>query len=120
MSPCHHPFTKPLDRDVHLLEEHPEKVYAAAYDIVINGYEAGGGSLRIFNQKEQSKIFELLGLTEEKIERKFGWFVNALKYGVPPHGGFAIGVDRLTLLLLGLDHIRDAQFIFRGPNRLEP
>ena len=107
ISPCHHPFTKPLDRDVHLLEEHPEKVYAAAYDIVINGYEAGGGSLRIFNQKEQSKIFELLGLTEEKIERKFGWFVNALKYGVPPHGGFALGLDRLAMLINKTDNIRD-------------
>lgn len=107
ITPCHHPFTKPLDRDVHLLEEHPEKVYAAAYDIVINGYEAGGGSLRIFDQKEQSKIFELIGLTEEKIERKFGWFVNALKYGVPPHGGFALGLDRLAMLINKTDNIRD-------------
>ena len=107
ITPCHHPFTKPLDRDVHLLEEHPEMVYAAAYDIVINGYEAGGGSLRIFDQKEQSKIFELIGLTEEKIERKFGWFVNALKYGVPPHGGFALGLDRLAMLINKTDNIRD-------------
>lgn len=107
ITPCHHPFTKPLDRDVHLLEKHPEKVYAAAYDIVINGYEAGGGSLRIFDQKEQSKIFELIGLTEEKIERKFGWFVNALKYGVPPHGGFALGLDRLAMLINKTDNIRD-------------
>ncbi|MDD6302778.1 MAG: aspartate--tRNA ligase [Bacillales bacterium] len=107
ISPCHHPFTKPLDRDVSLLDTHPEKVYAAAYDIVINGYEAGGGSLRIFDQTEQKKIFELLGFTEEKIQKKFGWFVGALKYGVPPHGGFALGLDRVSMLINQTDNIRD-------------
>jgi aspartyl-tRNA synthetase len=107
ITPCHHPFTKPLDRDVALLKEHPEKVYAAAYDIVINGYEAGGGSLRIFDQEEQKTIFELLGFDEQAIQRKFGFFVNALKYGVPPHGGFALGLDRVSMLINNTDDIRD-------------
>ena len=107
VSPSHHPFTKPLDRDVHLLKEHPEKVYAAAYDIVINGYEAGGGSIRIHDQEEQKTIFEILGFSEEDIQAKFGFFVNALKYGVPPHGGFALGLDRMAMLINHTDNIKD-------------
>ena len=120
ISPCHHPFTKPLDRDVPLLKEHPEKVYAAAYDIVINGYEAGGGSLRIFDQEEQKTIFELLGFTEEDIQRKFGFFVNALKYGVPPHGGFALGLDRVSMLINNTDNIRDVIAFPKNLNAVDP
>ena len=107
ISPCHHPFTQPKEADIPLLKEHPEKVYAAAYDIVINGYEAGGGSLRIYDQKLQNQIFELLGFSEEDIQRKFGFFVNALKYGTPPHGGLAFGLDRWAMILGGTENIRD-------------
>lgn len=107
ISACHHPFTRPLDRDTHLLKDHPEKVYAAAYDIVINGYEAGGGTLRIFDQEQQKLIFNLLGFTDESIQKRFGFFVNALKYGVPPHGGFALGLDRISMLINETDNIRD-------------
>jgi aspartyl-tRNA synthetase len=107
ISPCHHPFTQPKEKDIPLLKEHPEKVYAAAYDIVINGYEAGGGSLRIYDQNLQKQIFELLGFSEEDIQRKFGFFVNALKYGTPPHGGLAFGLDRWAMILGGTENIRD-------------
>lgn len=103
----HHPFTRPCDEDLDKLKTHPEQVYSYAYDIVINGYEAGGGSLRIFDQDLQKTIFEVLGVSDEDIEKKFGWFVNALKYGTPPHGGLAFGLDRLTMILSGTDNIRD-------------
>ena len=103
----HHPFTRPCDEDLDKLKTHPEQVYSYAYDIVINGYEAGGGSLRIFDQDLQKTIFEVLGVSDEDIEKKFGWFVNALKFGTPPHGGLAFGLDRLTMILSGTDNIRD-------------
>ena len=107
ITPCHHPFTQPKNEDIPKLKDHPEQVYAAAYDIVINGYEAGGGSLRIYDQNLQKQIFELLGFTEEDIQRKFGFFVNALKYGTPPHGGLAFGLDRWAMILGGTENIRD-------------
>jgi len=103
----HHPFTRPCDEDLDKLKTHPEQVYSYAYDIVINGYEAGGGTLRIFDQKLQRTIFEVLGVSDEDINKKFGWFVDALKYGTPPHGGLAFGLDRLTMILSGTDNIRD-------------
>ena len=103
----HHPFTRPRDEDLHLLDTDPEKVLAYAYDIVINGYEAGGGTLRIYDHDTQWKIFSLLGLSDEEVEAKFGWFINAFNYGVPPHGGLAYGLDRLTMILAGTDNIRD-------------
>lgn len=103
----HHPFTRPRDEDLPYLDSDPEKVLAYAYDIVINGYEAGGGTLRIYDHDTQWKIFRLLGLSEEDVARKFGWFVDAFRYGVPPHGGFALGLDRLTMILTGTDNIRD-------------
>jgi aspartyl-tRNA synthetase len=103
----HHPFTRPCDEDLDKLKTHPEEVYSYAYDIVINGYEAGGGTLRIFDQDLQKTIFEVLGVSDEDIEKKFGWFVEALKYGTPPHGGLAFGLDRLTMILSGTDNIRD-------------
>ena len=103
----HHPFTRPCDEDLDKLKTNPEKVYSYAYDIVINGYEAGGGTLRIFDQDLQKTIFEVLGVSDEDIDKKFGWFVNALKYGTPPHGGLAFGLDRLTMILSGTDNIRD-------------
>lgn len=104
---CHHPFTSPLDSDVDKLIDDKAHCYSKAYDIVINGYEAGGGSIRIHDEKVQEKMFRALELTEEDIKNKFGFFVEALKYGTPPHGGLAIGLDRLTMLLTGTDNIRD-------------
>ena len=80
---------------------------AYAYDIVINGYECGGGTLRIFDHDTQWKIFNLLGLSDEDVAKKFGWFIDAFQYGVPPHGGMAYGLDRLTMILCGTDNIRD-------------
>lgn len=103
----HHPFTRPREEDAYLLDTAPEKVLSAAYDIVINGYEAGGGSLRIYDQNMQKKIFNILGFTDEDIKRKFGFFVDAFQYGTPPHGGAAFGLDRLTMILSGTDNIRD-------------
>ena len=103
----HHPFTRPCDEDLKYLDTDPSKIYAQAYDIVFNGYEAGGGSLRIYDGKVQKKIFEVLGLTDEDIKNKFGFFINAFNYGTPPHGGMAFGLDRLTMILAGTNNIRD-------------
>ncbi len=104
---CHHPFTMPKDEDVAKLLTDKAHCYSKAYDIVINGYEAGGGSIRIHDENVQEIMFKALELTEEDIREKFGFFVDALKYGCPPHGGFALGLDRLTMLLTETDNIRD-------------
>ncbi|MFA5421295.1 MAG: aspartate--tRNA ligase [Bacilli bacterium] len=107
LSPLHHPFTRPTPQTAQYLESDPARVHASAYDIVINGYEAGGGSLRIYDQKMQRTIFEVLGLSDVDIKNKFGFFLDAFKYGTPPHGGIAFGLDRLTMILSGTDNIRD-------------
>ena len=107
VSPEHHPFTRPKDEDLHKLMTNPQDVYAYCYDIVINGYEAGGGSLRIYDGKVQNQIFQLLGFTQEDIQRKFGWFIDAFRYGTPPHAGIAFGLERLTMVLSKTDNIRD-------------
>lgn len=104
---CHHPFTMPKDEDISKLLTDKANCYSKAYDIVINGYEAGGGSIRIHDQNVQETMFKALELSDEDIQNKFGFFVDALKYGCPPHGGFALGLDRLTMLLTGTDNIRD-------------
>ena len=104
---CHHPFTMPKDEDVDKLLTDKEHCYSKAYDIVINGYEAGGGSIRIHDEKVQETMFKALELTEEDIRNKFGFFVDALKYGCPPHGGFALGLDRMTMILCETENIRD-------------
>ncbi len=102
----HHPFTSPKDEDLEFLESQPEKVRAKAYDLIINGYEVGGGSIRIYNQELQTRMFKALGFSQESIDKQFGFFVNAFQYGTPPHGGLAIGLDRLVMLLLGISDIR--------------
>lgn len=103
----HHPFTSPLDEDMELLETDPGAVRAKAYDIILNGTELGGGSIRIHDQNLQKKMFALLGFSEEQAMRRFGYLLEAFKYGVPPHGGLAFGLDRLVMLLTGSDSIRD-------------
>ncbi len=104
---CHHPFTAPKDEDIEKLLTDKANCYSKAYDIVINGYEAGGGSIRIHDEDIQEKMFEALELSKDDINEKFGFFVDALKFGTPPHGGFALGLDRLTMLLAGTENIRD-------------
>jgi aspartyl-tRNA synthetase len=103
----HHPFTAPLDSDLVKLESDPAAVRAKAYDLVINGYEAGGGTIRIHDNVTQQKVFELLGMTPEEAEHRFGFLLEALRFGAPPHGGIALGIDRLIMLFAGLDNIRD-------------
>lgn len=103
----HHPFTSPKPEDIHLLKSNPAQVRANAYDMVINGVEVGGGSIRIHDSKVQAEMFELLGFTPEKAQEQFGFLMNAFKYGAPPHGGIAYGLDRLVSLFAGLDSIRD-------------
>ena len=103
----HHPFTHPKDEDIHLLDTDPAAVRADAYDMVINGVEVGGGSIRIHDSELQAKMFEILGFTPEKAQEQFGFLMNAFKYGAPPHGGLAYGLDRWVSLFAGLDSIRD-------------
>ena len=103
----HHPFTMPMDEDLQYLESDPGRVRAKAYDIVLNGVELGGGSVRIFQSDVQEKMFEVLGFTKEEAYERFGFLLNAFKYGVPPHAGLAIGLDRFVMLLVGADNIRE-------------
>lgn len=103
----HHPFTMPKREDIPLLDTDPGKVKTNAYDCVLNGYELGGGSMRIYEQELQDKIFEVLGFTPEQTQQKFGFFIDAFQYGTPPHGGLAFGLDRIAMLLCGTDSIRD-------------
>ena len=103
----HHPFTMPMEEDLHLLDSEPGKVRAKAYDIVLNGTELGGGSVRIFNPDIQSKMFEMLGFTKEQAQEQFGFLLQAFEYGVPPHAGLAYGLDRLIMLMAKEDSIRD-------------
>lgn len=104
---CHHPFTSPKDEDIPLLDTDPGKARAKAYDMVINGYEAGGGSIRIHSSELQEKMFETIGFTPEQAHERFGYFIEAFKYGTPPHGGLAYGLDRLVMLMTGTMNIRD-------------
>jgi aspartyl-tRNA synthetase len=106
-SAAHHPFTMPVREEVELLDSDPTKVHAQAYDIVLNGYELGGGSLRIYERDVQNKMFKALGFTEEEATSQFGFLLDAFEYGTPPHGGIALGLDRLVMLLTGRTNLRD-------------
>jgi len=103
----HHPFTSPMTEDLPILKTEPGKVRAKAYDLVLNGVELGGGSIRIHQREVQEQMFDLLGLSPEQAQQKFGYLLEAFEYGTPPHGGIAFGLDRLTMLLTGKDNIRD-------------
>lgn len=103
----HHPFTMPMEEDIDLLETNPEKARAVAYDLVLNGYELGGGSLRIYQSDLQEKMFKCLGFSQEEANERFGFLIDAFKYGAPPHGGLALGLDRIVMLLSGSDSLRD-------------
>ncbi|HBS92195.1 MAG TPA: Asp-tRNA(Asn)/Glu-tRNA(Gln) amidotransferase GatCAB subunit C, partial [Erysipelotrichaceae bacterium] len=103
----HHPFTRPKAEDAHKLSTDPLSVKACAYDLVLNGFEVAGGSLRIYDQAMQSQLFELIGFSKEQIEKRFGFFVDAFQYGTPPHGGIAFGLDRLAMVLTESDSLRD-------------
>jgi aspartyl-tRNA synthetase len=102
-----HPFTAPREEDLHLLESDPGKVLAKAYDVILNGWELGGGSIRIHDRETQAKVFRLLGMTDEEARDRFGFFLEALDYGTPPHGGLALGLDRICALLSGESSIRE-------------
>jgi aspartyl-tRNA synthetase len=104
----HHPFTSPRDQDRELLATEPGQCRAKAYDLVINGSEAGGGTIRIHDQPLQQQVFALLGIDPQTARQRFGFLLDALQYGAPPHGGIALGVDRLVMLFGGLESIRDA------------
>jgi aspartyl-tRNA synthetase len=103
----HHPFTAPRPQDLHLLGSDPGRCRAQAYDLVINGSEAGGGTVRIHDSKTQQQVFSLLGINEEMASERFGFLLEALQFGAPPHGGIALGIDRIVMLFGGLDNIRD-------------
>jgi aspartyl-tRNA synthetase len=102
-----HPFTAPREEDLHMLESDPGKVLAKAYDVILNGWELGGGSIRIHDRETQAKVFRLLGLSDEDAKNRFGFFLESLEYGTPPHGGLALGLDRICALLAGETSIRE-------------
>jgi aspartyl-tRNA synthetase len=116
----HHPFTAPMDEDVALLEADKARCRAKAYDIVLNGTELGGGSIRISTPDMQETMFRALGFSQEDAQARFGHLINAFKYGAPPHGGLAYGLDRLVMLLLGADSIRDVIAFPKVQNASEP
>lgn len=117
---AHHPFTMPNEEDLELLTTDPHKCHAQSYDIVLNGYELGGGSIRIHQRKVQEEMFKALGFTEESAKEQFGWFMDALDFGFPPHGGLALGLDRFAMLLAGKDNIREVIAFPKNSKASEP
>ncbi|MDG0871681.1 aspartate--tRNA ligase [Paenibacillus thiaminolyticus] len=127
---AHHPFTRPKDEDLHLFDTDPGQIRAQAYDLVLNGYEVGGGSLRIYKRDVQEKMFTALGFSPEEAQEKFGFLLNAFEYGTPPHGGIALGLDRLIMLLAGRTNLRETiafpktasavDLMMDAPNIVEP
>lgn len=117
---AHHPFTSPMEEDLHLLDSEPGKVRAKAYDMVLNGEELGGGSIRIHDTKLQEKMFSLLGFTKEQAWERFGFLLEAFKYGPPPHGGLAFGMDRLVMFLAGTENIKDVIAFPKNQNAYDP
>jgi aspartyl-tRNA synthetase len=118
--PGHHPFTQPHPDDVHLLESDPLKVRSQAYDLVLNGWELGSGSIRIHQHEMQSRIFRLLGISDEEANKRFGFFLNPFRYGAPPHGGFAFGIDRLVAILCGEENIREVIAFPKTQSGMDP
>jgi len=116
----HHPFTSPMEEDLELLESNPGEVRSNAYDMILNGEELGGGSIRIHDTKLQEKIFSLLGFTEEESWSRFGFLLEAFKYGPPPHGGLAFGMDRLVMFLVGTENIKDVIAFPKNQNAYDP
>ena len=116
----HHPFTAMRDEDLDKLETDPAHVYAKAYDLVLNGIELGGGSLRIYQPDIQQRVFKAIGLTPEEVEQKFGFLVRAFEYGAPPHGGLAFGLDRMIMLMLKRKSIRDVIAFPKTQNAIDP
>lgn len=117
---AHHPFTMPNEEDLELLATDPHKCHAQSYDIVLNGYELGGGSIRIHQRSVQEAMFKALGFTEESAKEQFGWFIDALDFGFPPHGGLALGLDRFAMLLAGKDNIREVIAFPKNSKASEP
>jgi len=118
--PGHHPFTQPHPDDVHLLESDPLKVRSQAYDLVLNGWELGSGSIRIHQPEMQARIFSLLGISDEEANKRFGFFLNPFRYGAPPHGGFAFGIDRLVAILAGEENIREVIAFPKTQSGMDP
>lgn len=117
---AHHPFTRPAVGHEDIFDKDPKNAMAQAYDIVINGYEAGGGSLRIYDQEMQRRMFKTLNYTDEEIKRQFGYFIDALQYGTPPHGGIALGLDRIAMILTESDSIRDVIAFPKNASAIDP
>jgi aspartyl-tRNA synthetase len=118
--PGHHPFTQPHPDDVHMLETEPLKVRSQAYDLVLNGWELGSGSIRIHQHELQARVFSILGISDEEAQKKFGFFLNPFRYGAPPHGGFAFGIDRLVAILAGEENIREVIAFPKTQSGMDP